>query len=67
MRIFIVLGLLILLVLIYIVIFYIQETRENYTNSELIKIGNSLSELNDFANNATNEELINVLDYSTSA
>lgn len=66
MRIFIVLGLLILLVLIYIVIFYIQETKENYTNSELIKIGNSLSELNDFANNATNEELINVLDYSTS-
>lgn len=67
MRIFIVLGLLILLVLIYIVIFYIQETKENYTNSELIKIGNSLSELNDFANNATNEELINVLDYSTSS
>ena len=67
MRIFVVLGLLILLVLIYIVIFYVQETRENYTNSELIEIGNSLSELKDFTDNATNEELINVLDYSTSS
>ena len=67
MRIFVVLGLLILLVLLYIFIFYVQETRENYTNSELIEIGNSLSELKDFTDNATNEELINVLDYSTSS
>ena len=66
MRIFIILGLLILLFLIYSFIFYIQETREDYTNSELIEIGNILSELKEFTDNATSEELINVLDYSTS-